>query len=211
MDNQLIMDPIIIKKFLFEPRDISPPEAIFIVPYITETIELQFSNEEQLKPKIDQINALVDAVEKEDPWVKKEFNVSGVGEGIVWYPISKEKEGKILLQEYSKLVFKTKGVAHSVVQQTKSAQLHPETAQNANQFVDIVVTPARLEQALSEGLKGEVKEEKIRAFVDWIWRDVKKECEAEINASGLTWREVGDLVKSKARKWFLAKLMTSST
>ena len=57
------------------------PEHVHVLPWATETLSLDFLNEEALKRPVDSINELVDAIDAEDPWVKATFGKVGPGEG----------------------------------------------------------------------------------------------------------------------------------
>eukprot|EP01121_Diplochlamys_sp_Union-15-3_P018772 TRINITY_DN6903_c0_g1_i2.p1 TRINITY_DN6903_c0_g1~~TRINITY_DN6903_c0_g1_i2.p1 ORF type:complete len:445 (-),score=82.59 TRINITY_DN6903_c0_g1_i2:41-1321(-) len=204
IDDQLIIEPDAIKEFLDKPK---LPKEVFVIPYVTDKFDVDFGDESQLKNTIDKINELVEDIEKEDPWVKKQFGITGPGEGLVWYPVGKIVEGKIPISLYSRLVFKTKGAAHNVLKLNKSAQLDPDKAESANDFVEMVTTSQRLEQGVSEGVNGEYTEGRIGDFISWVWSDIKKECESELLASSLSWDQVEQAIKLKARKWFIQKLM----
>jgi hypothetical protein len=56
-----------------------------VIPYITDTLELVFSDMTQLEKSIKILNQLVITIDREDPWVKQHFAISGPGEGLVWY------------------------------------------------------------------------------------------------------------------------------
>ena len=45
----------------------------------------------------------------------------------------------------------------------------------------------------------------MRAFLEWVSLDVKKESTAELEAAGLTWEQVQKDVQNAARDWFKAR------
>lgn len=75
------------EKILALFQDTPLPENMLVIPFVTEPLELDFSNLEVLQSKVDIINELVEQIDKEDPFVKEHFGISGTGEGLVWYPI----------------------------------------------------------------------------------------------------------------------------
>lgn len=100
------------------------PEKMFILPFLeNQQFVLDFSDKTKLQNegkninnsyiilfKVSKMNALVESIDSMDPWVFQTFGVKGVGEGLVWYPISVEDSlFHISKSAYSSLVFKTKG------------------------------------------------------------------------------------------------------
>ena len=119
------------------------------------------------------INQKVADVEKCDPWVKATFGIDGLGEGIVYYPVSAEHAGR---DSFSDLSFKAKGEKHKVVKQKSPVQVDPEKVASVDEFSELVLTDARLEQGVIEACDGEYEAEKIGPFVGRVSKDVSKEC-----------------------------------
>lgn len=176
------------------------PEQI-ILPYLPDEITINFASEESIALAVEKINAMVANVEKEDPWVKEVYGISGLGEGLVFYPISWPPEygprGRTLAQEY---IFKAKGDKHRTAGQ-RPAQATPTISANAQAFAVNVVTEARLQQGLSAIGSRDLK--KTGQFINWVVADVQKETQADLTASNLTWSEVLGEIKKIARNWFL--------
>jgi hypothetical protein len=59
-------------------------ESLYVIPYITPPLEFVFSHTTQLEKSVAIVNELVMNIDKEDPWVKDIFQLSGPGEGLVW-------------------------------------------------------------------------------------------------------------------------------
>jgi len=175
---------------------------------VADEISLLFSDAKELAPKVDKLNELVDGVEAEDPWVKQQFGVSGSGEGLVWYPVGLDDDkGCLPMDLFASLVFKTKGLRHSVVGSKRSVQVAPEVVDSAEAFVEMFVTEGRLNQGWEEICGGgKVEIAKIGDFVNWICKDVEKESVAELRESNLSWPQVSGLVVLKSRKWFINQL-----
>ena len=178
---------------------------IFVLPWHGEPVTLDFGNRLALQGAADRINDMVAAVEDCDPWVRAVFGVSGLGEGVVLYPVL-EVDGPVARDEYTWLMFKAKGEKHQVVRQKRPAQVDPEVAGNIQQFVDLFVTEARLEQAVNEGCGGVFDTKKTGLFLKWIGQDVKKESPVELEASGLSWKDVSKAVANAARRWYQGKI-----
>ena len=202
-------------------RNVLPEqEDIFVLPYYGEPVRLDFGNKERLQAATEQINSMVAAVEKVDPWVKETFGVEGTGEGLVMYP---ETDELVFREGYTELIFKAKGEKHRVVKNKQAVQIDPEVARSIKEFVDLFVTEARLEQArdavaspvvlrrsarmrCAEGCDGELNMRKMGQFLKWISLDIQKESQAELAAANLTWKQVNKSLSTAARKWYENKV-----
>ena len=185
-------------------REILPPhEDVFVLPYYGQPVDLDFGDAKQLQAAADTISQMVEAVEKIDPWVKDNFGIEGVGEGLVMYP---EVDSIVERDRYTQLIFKAKGEKHQVVKTKQAAQVEPEVAQNIDEFVKLFVTEARLQQALTEACDNELSMKQMGQFLKWISLDIHKESEAELACCNLTWKQVNKSVNSAARKWYTNKV-----
>lgn len=191
--------------YVFDPDDIRKclpaHDQIYVIPWVKDfEVDLDYGAlAEKLQEQADAVNKLVADVEQCDPWVKDQFGIEGLGEGVVMYPVNLEPHEAV---DY---MFKAKGEAHQVVRTKKSAQVTPEAAKGLKAFVELVVTPARLEQGVQEACDGEFVVQKIGPFLKWFAADVQKECQDEMKAAGLTWKSVGKAVSGAARDWYKAK------
>jgi hypothetical protein len=111
-------------------------------------------------------------------------------------------EGRADRDSYVELMFKAKGEKHRVTRQKKAAQIDPEIARGIEEFVDNVVTVARLEQALEQSTGNVADMRRIGDFLRWIGQDVRKETVAELEAAGLEWKDVAQSVTRVAKQWF---------
>lgn len=172
---------------------------IFILPFYSDPITLDFSDKEQLKAQAEVLNRMVQEVENIDPWVKEIFGIEGIGEGLVFYP---EENDRIECLSYAERLFKAKGEKHQVVKTKKPVQIDPEKVKTIEEFVELFVTPSRLEQGVTEACNGEFDMKKMGDFLKWFTGDVKKESTAELERAKLTWKEVNKPVMNTARKWY---------
>jgi hypothetical protein len=145
---------------------------------------------------------MVGEVEACDPWVKANFGIEGLGEGIVFYP-APDKNGNVLKIDYDSYVFKAKGEKHQVVKNKQPAQLEPEKVQSIEAFVKLFVTEPRLEQFST---KVGVDQKKTGEFMKAFCGDVEKESKAELEASSLAWADVAKAVGNEARKWYIEQI-----
>lgn len=202
----MIIEPHEIMHFLIG-RDIVPPSNVHILPWYGEEITLDYGDTPTLEAAAEIMNAAVNIVEECDPWVKEVFNTEGIGEGIVYYPISFQKDGRIDRWHMSTFMFKAKGDAHKVTKQKNSVQIDPEVVASTEEFVALVVTESRLEQGAMEVNRGVLgfDAKLVGPFLKWFNGDVNKECTDELEASGLEWNQVAKGVSTAARNWYLKK------
>jgi len=172
---------------------------VFILPWLPFTLTLNYGDEEAMATAAKAINQIVDEIEREDPWVKDIFGISGLGEGVVFYPVGDHLN--VEMERLATLMFKAKGDKHRVAGR-KAAQVKPEAAAGVPEFVTMMVTEARLQQGVSEACGGELNMRHTGNFLKWVAEDVQKESEAELEAAGLTWGQVAKAVQTKTRDWY---------
>ena len=190
----------------FEPEAIQRalPEHpdLFVLPWHGAPLTLDYGDEASMEASAETLNALVSDVEREDPWVKATFGRRGVGEGLVFYPIEGPRDPEGL----AALMFKAKGEKHRTAGTRKAVQVAPEVVEGVAAFVTLMVTEARLEQAVSEACGGEHHMRHTGKLIAWISADVEKESVAELEAAGLTWKQVVRAVQDRARAWYKAQV-----
>jgi hypothetical protein len=203
LDDVLMFDPVHLQHLV---KDI--PDA-YVLPWYNDEIQIDWSaSSENLTKSVNDINQWVSEVEKNDPWVESTFNVKGTGEGLVFYPTD---EDHACLVDFNNLVFKAKGEKHKNIKTAAPAQVNAEAAASIEQFVDMVLTAARLEQGAMAAMEEPVVAmltfdmKRIGKFLAWIAADVQKETQDELAASNLTWSQVSKAVSNKARTWYLEK------
>ncbi len=173
-------------------------------PIVSDYISIDFNN--PLDKIVELMNTLVEDVEACDPFVKAEFGIKGLGEGIVFYPMI---DGVPFIKRhfFSNLIFKAKGEKHKVTKQREAVQIDPEVMASISEFVQKTVTETRLEQGVREVGRGELDFDmkKIGPFLAWIGQDIKRETVDELEASKLNWKAVQKNVTTEARTWYIAK------
>lgn len=184
----------------------------YVLPWYGDKliVDWSLSSEEQaLAEPVKRINRWVGWVEENDPWVEGIFNVKGTGEGLVFYPVSEEHLG---YTSFNNLVFKAKGEKHKNIKTAAPAQVNPESAASIDQFVDMVLTEARLEQGARAVCDLIARDGSlvcdtslVGKFIVWITTDVQKETQDELEASKLNWKQVQKPLTNKARQWYLEK------
>jgi hypothetical protein len=183
---------------LFSLGDSYADARIFsILDVPTWTLYIDFSSHESKQAALDTATSWTDEVEAQCPWGAK-FGLTGIGEGIVWVPVG-EHWGK------PELCFKTKGEKHKKVHSKReSPQMDPEVLSSITEFVEFSTPESRLEQGL-EVLKEQKLPLEMRSmghFLKWVTADVQRECAAELEASGLDWKQVQGAIQIKAREFF---------
>ena len=181
---------------------IEPQEDVYILPWMWVRTVLSFGDKATLNTQVDVINEFVLDIDKLDPWVQETFSIEGRGEGLVMYPIL-DDTGMINRDDYSELAFKAKVEEHRVVKSKKAVEVDPAVAASVAEFVDLFATEARFNQIATP--IGDFNKRFTGDFVKGFTLDVKKESAAELEASGLDWKQVGKDVSRAAAQWWTTK------
>lgn len=162
-------------------------------------LEIDFNKPEEAQNRLVE---LTNAVEAECP-VGKAFGVSGIGEGIVWWP--RPRVGGFNTRD---LAFKVKGEKHSESKVKTLAAVDTEKLASINELVDTVLTEHRLEKKLEalqeQGHPFDIKS--TGAFLKLVCTDVHKEEADTIAASGIKESDVMQAVNRAAKQWWMEKL-----
>lgn len=182
------------------------PDTLHVLPWDGDDVTIDYGSREHLDRVAAALSARVAAVEHEDPWVARTFGISGLGEGLVFYPIEVNGQPPLTTPEgLAGLMFKAKGDKHRTAGAKTAVQVDATAAASVGEFVTLMVPDARLEQGLSSVCDGVVDMKQIGKFLAWVAADVRKESVAELEASNLTWPQVEKAVQAHARAWFLAR------
>ncbi len=135
-------------------------------------------------------------VEKECP-VGKFFDVSGVGEGLVW---TIEYKGSVHK-------FKTKGELHSVSKVKKVAAVDVEKLNSINEFIEYSVTENRFEQAIQQVFPdSEPTIKQMGDLIRWFVNDIMSEEIDVMTENNLEPKDVNKYISTKVRGMFQAFL-----
>ena len=182
---------------------------VYILPWCGDDVRIDWTFVSA--EVIAQMNEAVAAVETEDPWIKKNFGVSGTGEGLVYYPVEGGRESQPPSDCYAdpdsphyfgRWLFKAKGEKHRVNASkdavTTRAQLPGEIAD----FVEFAATEPRFQQGLFELCLAGPDITKTGAFIQWVLDDIRKECSEELAALGDDVKKATGACGAKAAQWF---------
>lgn len=165
--------------------------SIFDGPVYDLTID--FSDEKSREQAVEKVSELTQRVDAHCPWADR-FGISGAGEGIVWMPQGMHW-GK------SDLMFKSKGEKHKVTKEKSSkVSMDPETVKSIEEFVEFAVTDNRLQQGVDHvrEMGKPIDMSSTKHFLGWLGNDVRVECQDNLEASGLEWKQVARKVNDKA-------------
>lgn len=171
---------------------------VFVLPWFGEPIEVSFADP---AAAAERLNAMVEKVERNDPWVKATFGVDGTGEGLVLYPMLDTDARDAIAPR----LFKAKGEKHRVRKAKRAVEVDPEVVASVDAFVETFVTEARLEQGLAEACSDGISMKALGAFLKWVGQDVRSESADALAEAGLEWKQVGKAVTSRAKGWFVQK------
>ncbi len=197
VDDQVVVEPSELSVLL---GDVSGT-AISVLPWYGEAITVDYSNQQALETSAETLNQVVLEVEACDPWVKANFNVEGVGEGIVLYP-SADQVTRVSRERLEQLMFKAKGQKHRVKESKQAVQVSPDVLASVEEFARVFVTEARCRQGLTVACSGEASPKNTGNFMKWIVGDVEKESKDDLDASGLTFKQVVAAVQRLSREWY---------
>lgn len=161
-------------------------KAYNIYDFPTFTVDIDFNNPKAILNKLVE---LTETVEKECP-VAKQLGHSGIGEGVVW----------TAFWENEKYIFKTKGEKHSASKVKKIASVDPEKLASITEFVEYAVTENRVHQAMQETNADSRKQ--TGDVLRWLANDIIEEESDQLEANGLTWKDVAKECSSKGRILF---------
>ncbi len=184
------------------------PNEIRVIPYDEDGNEYPIDfqlHDELLVDVVSSINKRVLEVEAEDPFVKEHWNISGIGEGLVFYPQGRTyKESYDLFVDYA---FKAKGGEHQVIATKSPVMIDPVKAKSIGDFAEMVITPARLAQGAehTNGEGGTFVKSNIPIFLKWIGADIEKECQNEMAVAELDPAAAVRACQARARMWYLAE------
>lgn len=173
-------------------KELNDNGIYFVTQFETFEIEIDFNKPELAQERLIEIT---EQVEKECP-VGKFFGVSGVGEGVVW-----DKIGATT----SEFRFKVKGEIHITSKVNKLAEVDIEKVNSVREFVEMAVTPARLDQGL-EVLKERgvpLEQQSTGIYLKWLVEDVVTEELDTLTGSGLCAKDVNSAISNAGRAfWF---------
>jgi len=145
------------------------------------------------------IDEEVARIDVECPWTREVLGVTGRGEGLVFYP-----DDTYDIHDFATYAWKAKGASHT---STPGARPRLPLPPEVDAFVALAMHPARLEQAVQE--TGPCVPQNTGAFLKWLGNDVERELAPELEAAGLTWKQVAKQLSRKAAQWY--RLQTTST
>lgn len=212
---RLMIEPEAITNFLTKSGTVKLPEDVFVLPWHEGQFEIDLSKDtpehmEALQKVLDTIEDEVLKIDAKDPWVEAVFGVQGPGEGLVLYPVSlQEAHADVTISPtlsrdlFGKVAFKAKGEKHRVVKAAKSVTVNPEQAASADAYAKLMCPTARLEQG---GSVVGYDMARIKDFIAWMVADVKKEGQAELDASGLDWKAVTQPITKHCSAWYVKEV-----
>lgn len=200
VDDKMLTDPEILQQL------VPDLDEIIVLPWHTLMRNpFDWTNAAELNVAVEEINEAVEEIGKCDPFIKSVFEIEGPGEGLVFMPPT--GWNGVPRDTYSELLFKAKTEAHRTKKSGKAATPRMETPQEVFDFVEMFVTEARLKQGLEEACDGIAEKPRTGAFLKWMGQDVQKESVAELEDSGLEWKQVAGMVNKASAQWFLTKCM----
>jgi hypothetical protein len=192
--NNYIICPDIISKYL--PDD----PNIMSIPWHGEPMLLDSDNVGTARAIQTIVEEQVHAIGDEDPYVKEQFGISGVGEGLVIAPYN--ESGIINQAYYNTYVFKVKSEAHMVKKTKSAAHIQTEVPDSVKNFARDFVTDVRCQQMIDEYCEGSMSPKSIGTFLKNINADILKESTNELAGMDVEWKQVAKEINKRALSWF---------
>lgn len=182
---------------VFDTAFLPIPDDIVILPHMAY-VEIDFSKGDSVRNAVDEINQIVEEIEKRDPFIFERFGIDDVGEGVVGAPL--DMHG-MMDDTFRNLTFKAKAQNHRGRKAKAAASGRFELSDDARTMALSYVTEARCRQALREALDDELDIRKMKDFLAWMGGDIKKESAAELEAAGLEWKQIAGVVAAASAQW----------
>lgn len=205
IDDNVLVEPSKIEQLLGDTTD----TIITVLPWYGNEVDVDYTNFELVESAAAELEKDVLAVEACDPWVKSNFNIEGVGEGIVLYPIP-DAVGFVARGRLSLLMFKAKGQKHRVKAAKVAVQVNPDVINSIDEFAKTFTTEARCKQGLTVACGGIADMKTLGNFMKWIMGDIEKEAKDDLEASGLQFKQVVPAAQKIAREWFFTEIKRCS-
>ena len=200
--SRLVTDPADIENILSSNQS-HIPKNTHIIPWHGNPVQLKFSDKSAIEQNAIDFNDAVDMIDLCDPFIQATYGIEGRGEGLVFYPLGIDDN-----KEFERYAFKVKGKSHSKAQGAGAkARVTVPIAEGVSNFVEMMVTPARITQGIQE-LYGNGPFEKggIRPLINWVSTDVRSEGADELEAANLEWQHVFKLLSLRVREYYFAFL-----
>ena len=192
-----VIEPNIIKQYVPQHSD------IVVLPWFDEPMELNSDDVETARVIQSKVEAQVEAIGEEDPFVKQMYNISGTGEGLVIAPY--DESGLINQALFNSYVFKVKSEAHAVKKTKSPASIKVEVPDSVKDFAATFVTPVRCQQMIDEHCSGSTSPKVIGEFLKNINADILKESKNELAGLDVEWKMVAKEINKLALAWFQEK------
>lgn len=164
-----------------------------------DNLLIDFNNPEGISKTLDE---LTKKVEDECPFTKKYFDISGIGEGIVW-TASLSHQG-----ETKNFLFKTKGDKHSNSKVKTFDASKYEGIEKAVQFANNFLTESRLNQGLEylREMEIPIESKSTGDFLRWIVNDIMEEEKQLIIENEINVKVLNKTIACQARNWFFKQI-----
>ncbi|MFG6084070.1 hypothetical protein ACEUZ9_000312 [Paracoccus litorisediminis] len=190
----IVTDPGVLSRIL------NPCPHVEIIPWVTGELRTDGASDEQVETVMREVNDIVDAYAREDGYILDRFGISGPGEGVVIQPVSQAFNQATML-DLSELSWKAKTDHHAVKKVSAPATRAVEIPAGLPEFIETFVTPARIEQMISENFPdGPIDSKGTGRFVTAMRVDVMKESIEERQALGLDDVRIVMAIEAAARQ-----------
>ena len=210
-DGEWIVSPQLIQGILYAwpaPFDQTTDslDRIRVLPVFSAS-KVDFTNEKLTQDFFNHQKEAVEEIGKRDPYIAREFNVMGAGEGLVYYPVYKDKEDSplnwSLYQYWRDYTWKLKTSKHS--ETAKKQKVRPEKPAGVDEFLNNFITETRMQKILDEQFEGRASRKDTGNFLKAVMVDVHKESKTEIELAEFEWKDATKFAPSIIKRWWFEK------
>ena len=185
-------------------RIINPSEHVEILPWITDDLRTEGLGQIRAGLVAHMANRYVADCALKDSYIADRFGIEAPGEGMVAMPVS-QAFMEANFETFAELSWKAKTPVHSVKRVSRPATTKVELPAGIDGLVSDFVTPARVDQIISETFSGkDLERSGTGAFVAAMVADVLKESKEERASLDAPEAAIGSALRTAARQAYLS-------
>lgn len=222
IDNQLVIEPDEIILIMTKQNTIHMPERVHVLPWYMDSLDIDFDVTKTYQNDIiTKIDDEINRIDQSDPWVKQTFDIDGIGEGLVFYPLTNVKTINISIlsdnlifntidvKYFTDNAFKCKGKHHQEIKSNSSMRMPTVDPKNKlNTLVNIICPAHRMEKVYDECTEKYGDDDdnhnvvSIATFMRTLSENIQRECTFVLEAHDVKWNMIKKPLNNVAVDWY---------